>query len=124
MTQFARFLVNGVLAAAVHFAVLTLCMDVLHVPLAAIANLVAAAAGITCSFVGNRYFVFKQQGQPILAQAARFGGLYAATALVHASVLLVWTDILAFDYRLGFLLATAIQVVMSYIGNKFLVFGR
>ena len=122
MMLFARFVANGLVAAAVHFAVLTFGMEVLHIPLAAFANLLAAIAGITCSFLGNRYFVFRQVDQPIMAQAARFAGLYAATAVIHALVLFVWTDTLALDYRIGFLLASGMQVVLSYIGNKYLVF--
>jgi putative flippase GtrA len=89
---------------------------------AGLANVVAALFGISISFIGSRYFVFRQTDEGVLPQAAKFGGLYFAFALVHGAVLFIWTDLLGYDYRLGFLLATAFQIAGSYLGNKFLVF--
>lgn len=117
-----RYAINGLVATAVHFAVLAFNLQVLHFTSAGLANLLAALFGITTSFFGSRYFVFPRTGETILVEALRFSGLYGAIALLHGAVLLVWTDHFGFDYRLGFLLATALQVSLSYLGNKFLVF--
>jgi len=122
--QVLRYFVNGLVATAVHFAFLTFCLRVLEVGSAGIANLAAAAVGITTSFLGSRYYVFRRREDSILHQAARFGTLYASIALLHGSVLFLWTDVLGLDYRIGFLLATGLQVVLSYWGNKRLVFNR
>ena len=122
--QAARYILNGLVATAVHYGVLSFCLEVLKLPSAGLANLVAAAFGITVSFVGSRYFVFRRPDEPIGQQAARFGALYAAIACLHALVLALWTDYFGFDYRWGFLLATGLQVVLSYWGNKALVFNR
>jgi putative flippase GtrA len=122
--QVARYLVNGVVATGVHYAVLTACLELLKFPSAGLANLVAASFGITTSFFGSRYFVFRRPDEPIGRQAGRFGALYAAIAGLHALVLALWTDWLGLDYRWGFLLATAMQVAFSYWGNKRLVFNR
>jgi putative flippase GtrA len=120
--EILRYGVNGIVATAVHFAVLTFNLQVLSMPSAGLANMVAAFFGISTSFLGSRYFVFRQTEEAILAQAAKFGGLYAVFALVHGAVLLLWSDWLGYDYRLGFLWATGIQIAGSYLGNKFLVF--
>lgn len=117
-----RYGINGIVATAVHYAVLTFNLQVLSMPSAGLANMVAAVFGISTSFVGSRYFVFRQTEEGILAQAAKFGGLYAVFALVHGAVLFLWSDCMGYDYRLGFLLATAVQIAGSYLGNKFLVF--
>jgi putative flippase GtrA len=117
-----RYGINGIVATAVHYAVLTFNLQVLSMPSAGLANMVAAVFGISTSFVGSRYFVFRQTEEGILAQAAKFGGLYAVFALVHGAVLFLWSDWMGYDYRLGFLLATAVQIAGSYLGNKFLVF--
>lgn len=117
-----RYGINGIVATGVHYAVLTFNLQVLAMPSAGLANLVAALFGISTSFFGSRYFVFRQTEEGVLAQAAKFGGLYAVFALVHGAVLFVWTDWMCYDYRLGFLLATAFQVAGSYLGNKFLIF--
>ncbi len=122
-SQFLRFIVNGVVAAAVHFSVLVFCVEVAGFPSAALANAAAAVFGIAASFLGNRYFVFAKTGRNAIMEAARFGGLYAAIALFHGLSLLVWTDWLGFDYRVGFVLATALQVFASYQLSKHFVFG-
>ena len=117
-----RYAINGFVATAVHFAVLAFNLHVLHFSSAGLANLTASLFGISASFVGSRYFVFPRTGEPIVAEALRFSGLYGAIALLHGAVLLVWSDYFGLDYRVGFLLATVLQVSLSYLGNKFLVF--
>jgi putative flippase GtrA len=89
---------------------------------AGLANLIAAAFGITASFLGSRYFVFRKTDVPLSRQALKFAGLYGVIALGHGAVLFAWTDWHHLDYRLGFLLATSLQVLLSYVGNKLLVF--
>lgn len=121
--ELMRYIVNGLAATAVHYAVLTFNLHVLAMPSAGAANLVAAIFGITASFLGSRYFVFNKTEGAMLPQALKFSGLYGAIAVLHGSVLLVWTDWLGFDYRIGFLIATAFQVSLSYVGNKKLVFN-
>jgi putative flippase GtrA len=120
--EMLRYAINGIVATAVHYAVLTFNVQVWSMPSAGLANFVAAFFGIATSFVGSRYFVFEPTGEGFWAQATKFGGLYGAFAVVHGVVLWVWTDWWGYDYRLGFLLATALQVIGSYLGNKFLVF--
>jgi putative flippase GtrA len=120
--RMARFVVNGLVAAGVHFATLYFMLEMAGLRSAGLANLLAAGPGLSASFLGNRYFVFRAGTAPWGSQAARFVGLYAMTALVHGAVLLCWTDLAGLDYRVGFLLATALQVVLSYLGNRMLVF--
>jgi putative flippase GtrA len=120
--EFARFVANGLVATAVHFTVLTVLLDLAHVPLAAAANFVAALFGIAVSFIGNRTFVFRQGEGKLSGQLPRFAGLYLAMAGLHALVLYFWTDRWGLDYRLGFVMATSMQVLLSYLGNRILVF--
>jgi putative flippase GtrA len=122
--QAARYVVNGVAATLVHFGVLRFNLLVLHIPSAGGANLFAAMAGIVTSFLGSRWFVFRAQEDPIVSQFTKFGLLYACIAMLHAAVLWVWTDRCGFDYRVGFLLATVLQMMLSFVGNKFLVFKQ
>ena len=117
-----RYIVNGVVATGVHYAMLRFGLEVVGIPSAGVANLLAACCGIVVSFVGSRYYVFRQHDEPWLHQAKRFGALYAAIALVHAGLLYVWSDRLHLDYTIGFCIALVIQVISSYFGNKFLVF--
>lgn len=120
--QAVRYLVNGLVAAGLHFAVLWLCLGPGQLASAGLANLLASLAGIAASFVGNRYFVFRAGAEPIWAQLARFWMLYAMLSAMHGLILLAWTDLLGFDYRIGFLLGAGLQAVITYFGGKHWVF--
>jgi putative flippase GtrA len=117
-----RYVINGFVATAVHYAVLTANINFFDFKSAGFANFVAAIFGITTSFLGSRYFVFERSDDAILRQAFKFSGLYGVIAVLHGLLLWMWTDLRGLDYRLGFLLATGVQVSLSYLGNKFLVF--
>jgi putative flippase GtrA len=120
--EIARYIANGLVATAVHYAVLSFSLEVLMVPSAGLASLGASVFGITASFFGSRYFVFRLHNETIARQAAGFVLLYAAIACLHGLVLAVWTDLCRLDYRWGFLVATCLQMALSYWGNKRLVF--
>lgn len=120
--EIGRYVINGLVATAVHYAVLTINIKLLSFNSAGLANLVAAIFGIAASFLGSRYFVFKSSQDRLLQQVSTFVFLYGAIAVLHGLILWAWSDIGGFDYRLGFLLATVAQVLFSYFGNKFLVF--
>jgi len=117
-----RYIANGLVATAVHFGVLTFNLEVLKMSSAGLANFIAAIFGISASFFGSRYFVFRAAHARLVPQALSFMLLYAVLAVAHGLILHLWTDRAGFDYRIGFLLATAFQVAMSYSGNKTLVF--
>jgi putative flippase GtrA len=122
LAELGRFVVNGVVATAVHYGVLTFNLRVLGMPSAGVANFVAAWFGIAASFYGSRYFVFRRADAPLGPQALRFLALYASIACLHGLLLFVWTDVFGLDYSVGFLVGTAMQMVLSYLGNKWMVF--
>lgn len=117
-----RYIINGLLATGIHYSVLTINMQLFNMQSAGIANMIAACFGITVSFVGNRYFVFNKRQKPIRKQAMTFALLYVCIACMHGLLLFLWSDVYKFDYRIGFIIATALQVLLSYLGNKKLVF--
>ena len=120
--ELVRYAINGLIATAAHYASLRFNIEILNFPSAAAANMAAAVIGITVSFLGSRYFVFRKTLSPIIEQAFKFASLYALIAVFHGLALLIWTDWLKYDYRIGFAIATVVQVSMSYLGNKLLVF--
>ena len=122
--RWLRFIANGLLATIVHFGVLSLCVEVLRVPSAGISNMIAATFGITSSFLGNRHLVLDANDRPALPQVGRFVLLYARLALLQGVFMMAWADWGGFDYRIGFVLATAFQLVFSYLGNQHLVFRQ
>ena len=118
----ARYIVNGLVATAVHFAVLSFNLEILYMPSAGLANFVAAVVAMSVSFLGSRHYVFRAAHAPALRQAIFFVVLYTLIALGHGIILYLWTDRAGLDYRIGFLVATVFQVACSFIGNKLLVF--
>jgi putative flippase GtrA len=123
-TLLAGYVANGLVATAVHFAVLWTNLRLLGMSSAGAANLLAAVAGMATSFFGNRWFVFGAGAEPILGQAMRYLALYAAIALMHGGILWLWSDKSGLDYRIGFVIATSLQFALSFAGNRYLVFRQ
>jgi len=119
-----RFFINGLIATAVHFGLLWLLFAKTQLLAAGIANMIAAGIAISTSFLGNRYFAYRAHAAPVVSQAGRFLVFYAALAVMHGLVLFTWTDVGGLDYRIGFLLATVVQTISSYLGGKHWVFKR
>jgi putative flippase GtrA len=120
--QSVRYLINGLAATAVHFVALNFNLKILGWGSAGAANLVAAVFGITVSFLGSRYFVFQGSREPLFKQVYRFIFLYATIALLHGALMYVWADHYRLNYMAGFVVATGMQVLCSYWGNKRMVF--
>lgn len=121
-SEILRYFLNGILAASIHFLVLSVGLEIFRFQSAGVANFIAAIFGSTSSFIGARYYVFCKNEQNILRQALSFGMLYLAIALLHGFVMYIWSDLAGLDYRIGFVVATTIQVVLAYFGNKTFVF--
>ena len=119
-----RYIINGLVATAVHFVILWALLNVAGLESAGVANFIAAIFGILTSFLGSRYFVFRGHTQSIFHQASKFLGLYGGIAVLHGLTLFLLTDQMGVDYRLAFLVATGLQVMMGYLGNKFMVFSK
>ncbi|HDS1835101.1 TPA: GtrA family protein [Stenotrophomonas maltophilia] len=122
LRQFARFVVNGLAATAVHFGTLTFLVEVVNVGSKGVANSIAAVLGIFASFLGNRFFVFASKTGSLRRELLRFSALYATLALLSGALMALWADVLAFDYRIGFVVISGIQLVLSFLGNRMLVF--
>ena len=120
--EVGRFVVNGLVATLVNWGVMRFCLDILEMPWVWLAFWIGAVLGIPASFIGNRYFVFRSVAAPVVRQAAKFVATYVTIALVGSAVMAIWSDWLQLDSNIGFFLTTCVQVVLSYIGNKVLVF--
>ena len=123
MTEAFRFLVNGGVATLVHYAVLKVNLDFLGFASAGVASGIASVFGIAASFAGSRYFVFPGRAASWTSQLGRFSLLYAAIAFLHGLFMAAWHDHFGLAVEPGFLLATAIATVCSFLGNRHFVFA-
>lgn len=120
--EIVKYIINGLLATIIHYVILTVNMEIIGFKSAGLANFVAAFFGIFSSFMGNRYFVFKAIDKPFLKQSIVFILLYSLIAIIHGAILYVWTDLYYLDYRIGFVIASVVQFILSFSGNKLFVF--
>lgn len=119
------FALNGLAATGVHYGALRLLVDGFDARPVGLANFFAASIGIVFSFLGNRYVVFRTRSNgSLLDRFLRFLLLYASLAILSALVLFVWTDLRGRSYHIGFVLATVFQFILSYFGNRYLVFRK
>ena len=121
--EIIRYILNGLVATAAHYGAFLLNLSLLPAHSAGLANFLAAFIGISISFLGSRYFVFRNWQAPIVGQFLRFGALYAGIAILSGVTLFVWSDLLQLDKRVGFLIGVFLQVAFSYFGGKKLVFA-
>lgn len=121
--EIIRYILNGLVATAAHYGAFLFNLSLLPAHSAGLANFLAAFIGISISFLGSRYFVFRNWQAPIVGQFLRFGALYAGIAILSGLTLFVWSDLLQLDKRVGFLIGVFLQVALSYFGGKKLVFA-
>lgn len=117
-----KYTVNGVIATAAHFTTLYIIIEQLQFKFAGLANFIGALFGIFSSFIGNRYWVFNSAYSSFLIQGLKFAILYLLLATLSGLTLFIWTDYLGLDYKVGFLISTFAQFILSYFGNKTFIF--
>jgi len=120
--EFHRYIFNGAFATLIHYSVLIFNVEVIKFDSIGFSNAVAAIFGISASFIGSRFFVFKNKNNSLINQLTTFLVLYGLIATMHGLLLYWWTDVQGMNYHAGFVLATGLQVLLSYWGNKKLVF--
>lgn len=119
--QFLRFLIVGITATGAHYAVLKLTISYAQPTYSASANICASIVGISIAFIGNRTFTFRSSG--IVTQEIRaFIILYIVAALVHTGVIFLLADWGSVSVNIAFLVATTVQILLTFLGNKHLVF--
>lgn len=81
-----RFVLNGLFATAVHYAVLAGLVEGAGMASAAVANALAAVCGIAVSYFGNRSFVLRSRA-PHRRAGPRFLAGYAAVVALHGGAM-------------------------------------
>lgn len=121
--EIIRYIINGLIATGAHYCSFIAILSILTSHSAGLAGFLAAFVGISVSFLGSRYFVFRNWHTPIVVQFLRFGALYAAIAILSGLTLFIWSDLMHFNNTIGFLIGVIIQIAFSYVGGKRLVFA-
>ncbi len=117
-TILLKYIANGLLATIVHYSVFLINIKYFNFQYLAVADLVAAFFGISMSFFGNKYFVFKVAAKRPVAQYTFFIVFYIFLVAFHSLTIYLVSDLLALHYNFGFFLATLFQFVISFTVNK------
>jgi putative flippase GtrA len=117
------FILNGIVATLVHFFILLVFIDVIQLDSLIISNIFAGIAGMTSSFLGNRKFVFNTSKVNLSEQLLKFIALYLSVIILHTVVISIFTNIFTIDYRISFVIASSFVISVSFLINKFVIFG-
>ena len=88
----------------------------------AIANVVAYAAGMLNSFLLNRFWTFRAEGQ-VSVHAAKFVLLHAATLAVSTGIVFLLVDLAGFPALAVWLPLTLAILTAHYLGMKHWAFA-
>ncbi|SDR38855.1 Putative flippase GtrA (transmembrane translocase of bactoprenol-linked glucose) [Rhizobiales bacterium GAS113] len=115
------FVLNGLLATALQYAILVMLVEIAHLGSVGLANGVASLCGIGASYFGNRFVVFRAP-TATLRTLPRFLLLYGVIAVINALAMWLWSDFWGLPYTPGFVLVTGLATMVSYLGNRYFVF--
>jgi len=113
--HFVRYTSVGVVATAVHYAVLVLCVEVFRWP-PFIGSGVGAVVGAQIAYAGNRWFTFAHRGAigaswPRFQITALFGALLGMAVVAFG----VW---LGLHYLLAQIAATLASLLLTFAINR------
>ena len=121
--QFLLFLINGGIAAGFHFLILVFLVELLNIKNIAVANITAGFSAIIISYFGNRYFVFKSTENKVYNQVLKFFIAYIIIILINTLFLSLLVSFTSLDYRVAFIITSAIMAIISFSVNKLIIFS-
>jgi len=118
-----KFIINGLFATLVHFFAL-LSLSSFSPLNYGVSNFIGYIFGSISSFLGNKFFVFKPSNNiHTFTQALKFVFLYIFLAINSGVALYIWADINKYNFVIGFMGITALNTIISFLVNKFLIFN-
>ena len=121
MWVFLKYLMVGAVNTVAGFAVIVLCLEILHFrPVAA--NAIGFAAGLVISFLLNRSLSF-HSSVPIGPGLARFAAVAAAGYLLNLIVLLAGEEVLHLGTYPSQILGVFTYVLVVFFASRKLVYG-
>ena len=122
-SQLGLFVLNGVVATVLHYAVFFVCLSLLAVQSPGLCYFAGSIFGTLASFLGNRFVVFASSEGKVLPQFAKFVLTYLAISLFVSLIvnrLSITTDL---SSQIILLIGLAIQVSLSFLISKWLIFS-
>ena len=118
-----RFVLVGIIATLVHYLVILCLVDLLSLLEPTPATVVGSVFGIATAYIGNYHYVFGVDDKRHHHYLPRFVITYLIVMIIHASVMYLFAEILLLPYELGFITATALSAMTTFMANNLIVFG-
>lgn len=122
LKQFIKFCLVGVINTAVDFAVYLFLTRIFGLYFLA-ANFISVFVAMSCSFVFNKYWTFKNFDSRIQKQYLQFALVNLVYFLLNNSILWLGVHILGLEDLWAKLLATVIGLAWSFGANKLWTFS-
>lgn len=116
-----RFAMNGLVVTAVHYLVMLIAIQILDINMYSLAYAFTFIFGVTASFWGNKYFVFRSN-QSQSYQFFKFIILYIVLLLSTSITMWAVSDYAGLHYDIGFMVAATLQFIGGYLGSRYLIF--
>ena len=118
---FFRFVINGLFATGVHYFLMLIAINILHISLYSLAYAFAFIFAVIVSFWGNKHYVFqKHQFKPY--QFIKFVFLYVGLLIASSFMMWLLADYAGYNYNIGFFIALILQFMGGYLGARFFIF--
>ncbi len=121
ITEITRFGIIGLIATAVHFAILTLGVEHLSVPPTPATGL-AFICALSITYLGQSLWVFHERSHHGPAQMMRFAVSLTIGLLANMATMAACVHVLGLGYRTGFVLGLVVVPALSFVINRFWVF--
>lgn len=121
--EILRFGCVGVLATLTHFVILSLGVELLHLP-PVLANGIAFSVAVLVTFFGQSFWVFRGHGGTDAGRIGRFGLSLVMGLLANMAIMALATGPLGLPYQTGFVAGLVLVPMASYVLNKFWVFRK
>jgi len=118
--QIGRFAIVGVIATAVHYAILIALVEIGHVK-PVIATTLGYCVGVVTSYALNRRFTFTDSAAPVATSFAKFVALYGIGAVLNGFIMSA-VMALGAPYLLAQVVATGLVLIWNFLGARFVVF--
>jgi putative flippase GtrA len=116
LVRFAGYAIVGGIGAALHYAVMVACVELLRVPVLA-ASALGFVAALVAQFALNRRWVFGSRAG-VAGSFARYAITSVWGLLLNLAVLYATTSLFGWHYLIGAIVAIGVVTPMNFVLNQ------
>lgn len=117
------YLIVGALTTLVSFAVQWLFKDIIVLPKAFLATLIAWVVSVLFAFFANKLVVFeKREKNGLFKELSLFYASRLFTGAVEVGAMVLFVDALLMNYWAIKIIANVVIIVLNYIFSKYIIF--